>query len=153
MANSLKEEARVDYDWAKLGLTVFKDPDDAHINRIGYHLQQSVERSLKAILEHTGFDYRAVGHSISKAYRSVLNHAPHALSQESQDFIEEYADTLTLWEKNGRYPTDYLFTLRKMIKICPCVGKLLEEADAFCSEDVKKETQGIKRTRPLDFSK
>ncbi len=77
--------------------------DEAFLNGIAYHLQQSVEKLLKAFLECKGVTVPNT-HDIYKLVRMSRDNGSNvALSS----WIEDRADTLTRWEMDTRYNMEY----------------------------------------------
>jgi len=91
-------------DWrAADNLLKTPENDEAYMNTVAYHLQQAVEKTLKAFLECVGVTVPNT-HDIDKLVRMSKNNGSRVLLTE---WIEEKADMLTRWETDTRYDMDY----------------------------------------------
>ncbi len=96
----------------RLKREIFQIPrnDEAFLNGIAYHLQQSVEKLLKAFLECKGVTVPNT-HDIYKLVRmSRQNRSNIVLTS----WLEDRADTLTRWEMATRYNMDYSVEAQKV---------------------------------------
>lgn len=89
----------------ELAEAIYRIPrnDEAFLNGVAYHLQQSVEKLLKAFLECKGVTVLNT-HDIYKLVRMSKNHSSNIVLTE---WLENRADTLTRWEMDTRYNMDY----------------------------------------------
>lgn len=77
--------------------------DEAFLNGIAYHLQQSVKKLLKAFLECKGVTVPNT-HDIYKLVRMSKDNGSNILLTK---WLEDRADTLTRWETDTLYNMDY----------------------------------------------
>jgi HEPN domain-containing protein len=102
-------------------------PDEAAARAASYHVQQAVEKLLKAYILFYGEEppYR---HDISELCGICVN-----LGAELPNEINEIADTLTLWESKTRYDPYVSFSVEKYKKACAAYDILYKK--------IKEETQ------------
>lgn len=93
------------YTDLELAEEIYRIPrnDEAFLNGIAYHLQQSVEKLLKAFLECKGVTVPNT-HDIYKLVRMSGDNGSNIILTE---WLENRADTLTRWEMDTRYNMDY----------------------------------------------
>lgn len=72
-------------------------PDEFAVRTALYHLQQAVEKTLKALILYNG-EYPAFTHDIGK----LIEHC-EKLGESFSEGAELVADSLTLWENQTRY--------------------------------------------------
>lgn len=103
---------RMAYNDYELAVSIFRIPrnDEAFLNPVAYHLQQSVEKLLKAFLECTGVTVPNT-HDIDKLVRMSRDNGSRVFIT---DWLEDKADTLTRWETDTRYNIEYHVELRKI---------------------------------------
>lgn len=82
-------------------------PDEFAIRTALYHLQQAVEKSLKAIILYNG-ETPAFTHDIDK----LAEHCKR-LGETFSDNLDLIADSLTLWESKSRYDPYITFSQKK----------------------------------------
>ena len=82
-------------------------PDEFAVRTAAYHLQQAVEKILKAVILYNG-ENPAFTHDIGQ----LANHCSR-LGVSLGDELENVADTLTLWESKSRYDPYITFTQKK----------------------------------------
>lgn len=113
--------AYTDYE---LAVSIFQIPrnDEAFINAVAYHLQQSVEKILKAFLECQGVTVPNT-HDIDKLLRMSRDNGSKIILTE---WIEEKADTITRWEADTRYNVDYYIEAGKIQKGIEEIGKFFD---------------------------
>lgn len=99
--------ARRDFDDAVALWTVFRN-DERHINNVAYHLQQAVEKTLKAFLQNNGMA-DLFTHDITKLVKMSANNGSKAVIT---DWIDEHSDTLTRWEAETRYNYDFCSSVK-----------------------------------------
>lgn len=105
----LFRSAYTDFELAR---EIYRIPrnDEAFLNGVAYHLQQSVEKLLKAFLECKGVTVPNT-HDIYKLVRMSRDNGSNVLLTQ---WIEERADTLTRWEMDTRYNMDYSVEAEKV---------------------------------------
>ena len=86
--------------------------DEIMLNYAGYHLQQSVELTLKYILFMNGIDFPKV-HSINQLM-------------------------ITNWESQTRYILDYQIARRKIVKAFPEIENLISNVEEMYKEYVNE---------------
>lgn len=114
---------------------------------VAYHLQQAVEKALKAFLECAGVPVPNT-HDIDKLVRMSKNNGSCAVLT---DWIVEKADMLTRWETDTRYDVDYCVEEKKVRAGLEEIGKFLELNGL--KEDLREELQepGAKENLVLCF--
>lgn len=105
----LFRSAYTDFELAR---EIFQIPrnDEAFLNGIAYHLQQSVEKLLKAFLECKGVTV-SNPHDIYKLVRMSRQNGSNIVLTS---WLEDRADTLTCWETDTRYNIDYSVEAQKV---------------------------------------
>ncbi len=105
----LFRRAYMDYRVAE-NLLKIPENDEAYMNAVAYHLQQSVEKTLKGFLECVGV---TVPHTrdIDRLVRMSKNNGSRVILT---DWLQEKADMLTRWETETRYDIDYCVEKRKV---------------------------------------
>lgn len=100
------------YTEFELAREIYQIPrnDEAFLNGIAYHLQQSVEKLLKAFLECKGVTV-ANTHDIYKLVRMSRDNGSNVIMTS---WLENRADTLTRWEMDTRYNMDYTVESEKV---------------------------------------
>ena len=94
--------AFLDYRAAE-NLLKIPENDEAYMNAVAYHLQQAVEKALKAFLECVGVTVPNT-HDIDRLVRMSRDNGSQAIVTE---WVKEKADMLTRWEAETRYDVDY----------------------------------------------
>lgn len=84
--------------------------DEAYMNNVAYHLQQAVEKTLKAFLECVGVTVPNT-HDIDKLVRMSKNNGSRVVLT---DWLEDKTDMLTRWETDTRYDMDYYVEAEKV---------------------------------------
>ena len=105
----LFRSARMDYETAEM---IWKSPydDEMILNNAAYHLQQTVEKVLKAALECVGVTVPNT-HKISKLIKMIFDHGANLVLT---DWIDEHSEMLSEWEAETRYDMDFLVEKRKL---------------------------------------
>ena len=117
----LFRRAYLDYRVAENLLKV-PENDEAYMNTVAYHLQQAVEKTLKAFLECAGVTVPNT-HDIDRLVRMSGNNGSRAVITE---WVEDKADMLTRWETDTRYDMDYCVEKEKVLKGLKEVKHFLE---------------------------
>jgi HEPN domain-containing protein len=144
------KSAYTDYE---LAVNIFQIPrnDEAFVNDVAYHLQQSVEKVLKAFLECQGITVPNT-HDIDKLVRMSRDNGSKVVLTE---WIEDKADTITRWETDTRYNIDYHAETSKIKKGIEEIGHFLQlnglhqDLRAELKEDSTKEK--LKSFFPKDY--
>lgn len=105
----LFRRAYLDYKAAE-NLLKIPENDEAYMNTVAYHLQQAVEKTLKAFLECVGVTVPNT-HDIDKLVRMSENNGSRVVITE---WIEDKTDMLTRWETDTRYDIDYCVEKKKV---------------------------------------
>ncbi len=100
------------YTEFELAREIYRIPrnDEAFLNGIAYHLQQSVEKLLKAFLECKGVTVPNT-HDIYKLVRMSRDNGSNVIMTS---WLEDRADTLTRWKMDTRYNMDYTVESEKV---------------------------------------
>lgn len=85
-------------------------PDEFAVRTALYHLQQAVEKLLKAVIIYNG-EHPAFTHDIGK----LADHCK-ALGEVFSDNLDDISDSLTLWESKSRYDPYISFSKKKYDK-------------------------------------
>lgn len=85
-------------------------PDEFAVRTALYHLQQAVEKLLKAVIIYNG-EHPAFTHDIGK----LADHCK-ALGENFSDNLDDISDSLTLWESKSRYDPYISFSKKKYDK-------------------------------------
>ena len=137
------KSAYTDYEAA---VSLFSIPrnDEAFVNIAAYHLQQAVEKSLKAFLECQGVTVPNT-HDIYKLVKMCRDNGSRIVLTS---WIEEKADTITRWETDTRYNVDYCVEMEKIKEGIYEIGKFLdvnglkkELRQELKDEDIKNKLQ------------
>lgn len=108
--------------------------DEIMLNYAGYHLQQSVELTLKYILFMNGIDFPKV-HSINQLINVFEKNDMLDLIPE---YIDDNSDMITNWESQTRYILDYQITRRKIVKAFPEIENLISNVAEMYKEYVNE---------------
>ncbi|MDO4198442.1 MAG: HEPN domain-containing protein [Erysipelotrichaceae bacterium] len=109
---SLFDKALSNFDCARIIRKNISNEDEELINLVGYHLQQSVELSIKYTLEINGIKYPNV-HRIEDLIKLAND---NNINLHINEYIEEHDALLSSWEANTRYIVGYLIELKKVDK-------------------------------------
>ena len=104
------------------------------LNYAGYHLQQSVELTLKYILFMNGIDFPKV-HSINQLINVFEKNDMLDLIPE---YIDDNSDMITNWESQTRYILDYQIARRKIVKAFPEIENLISNVEEMYKEYVNE---------------
>ena len=108
--------------------------DEIMLNYAGYHLQQSVELTLKYILFMNGIDFPKV-HSINQLINVFEKNDMLDLIPE---YIDDNSDMITNWESQTRYILDYHIARRKIVKAFPEIENLISNVEEMYKEYVNE---------------
>lgn len=108
--------------------------DEIMLNYAGYHLQQSVELTLKYILFMNGIDFPKV-HSINQLINVFEKNDMLDLIPE---YIDDNSDMITNWESQTRYILDYQIARRKIEKAFPEIENLISNVEEMYKEYVNE---------------
>ncbi|MCC8164293.1 MAG: HEPN domain-containing protein [Lachnospiraceae bacterium] len=117
----LFRRAYMDY-CAAVNLLKIPENDESYLNNVAYHLQQSVEKTLKAFLECVGVTVPNT-HDIDKLVRMSRDNGSRVILTE---WVKEKADMLTRWETDTRYDMDYYVELERIQEGVAGVREFLE---------------------------
>lgn len=120
---NLFDKALTNFDCAKLIRNTIENENEEMINLVAYHLQQSVELSLKYTLEMNGVSYPNV-HRIEDLIRLAKN---NNINLHINEYIKEHDALLSSWEANTRYIIGYLVELEKIDKAIEELEKYLKD--------------------------
>lgn len=98
--------------------------DDCFLDACCYNLQQSIEFSLKFLVEMTGQKY-AENHDI-RANINILNRVDYHISYETE--IRNMASTLYSWETESRYKDSFVAVIADVEDAFVYAKAVLEEA-------------------------
>ncbi len=100
--------------------------DDCYLDACCYNLEQSIEFSLKFLVEMTGFEY-AENHDI-RANLNILNRTDYHVSYEKE--LRNFASTLYSWEVESRYKDSFVAVIEDVEEIFVIAKALIEESEA-----------------------
>lgn len=135
MSQTLLDKATHNYNIAVV-IAQTMDGDEAYLNYVGYHLQQSVELALKFQLEECGVQYPKT-HDIDQLIRISRE---NELNLYIPEYIEEHAEMLSLWESRTRYVLDYQLEANKVSNTMNSVGEYiawLQERELVKEEELE----------------
>lgn len=141
----LFKSAYMDYQVAK---TIYQTPyrDEMFFNSSAYHLQQSVEKTIKGALECIGVTVPNT-HRISKLLGMVCHNSANLVITE---WIDDHAEMLSEWEAETRYNMDFVVERRKLDRAIKEIGEFLQINGI--SEKLREELQdGEVREKLLSF--
>lgn len=101
--------------------------DDCFLDACCYNLQQSIEFSLKFLVEMTGQKY-AENHDI-RANINILNRVDYHISYETE--IRNMASTLYSWETESRYKDSFVAVIADVEDAFVYAKAVLEEAKSM----------------------
>lgn len=119
---TLFDKAKQNYKVAKIIYSTTASDDEAYLNYVGYHLQQSVEFTLKYILEMNGIEYPK-SHDIEQLIRLANKNNVNLYLTE---YIEEHSEMFSSWEAKTRYILNYRLEEKKINKAIEELEKYLE---------------------------
>lgn len=97
--------------------------DEAYLNYVGYHLQQSVELAIKHMLEINGVEYPKI-HDVTQL---IALAGEQEIDWHYNEYIDEHSEMFSMWESKTRYIKNYRLELRKIDKALEEVGVYLRE--------------------------
>lgn len=98
--------------------------DDSYLDACCYNLQQSIEFSLKFLVEMTGQQY-AENHDI-RANINILNKAGYHVNYEKE--LRNMASTLYSWETESRYKDSFVAVIEDVEEAFLYARAVLDEA-------------------------
>lgn len=101
--------------------------DDCFLDACCYNLQQSIEFSLKFLVEMTGQKY-AENHDI-RANINILNRVNYHISYETE--IRNMASTLYSWETESRYKDSFVAVIADVEDAFVYAKAVLDEAQSM----------------------
>jgi len=107
-----------EHNYSRIGL------DDCFMDACCYNLQQSIEFSLKFLVEMTGQQY-AENHDI-RANINLLNRVGCHVAKEKE--LRNMASTLYSWETESRYRDSFTALTQDVEEAFICARELLREA-------------------------
>lgn len=135
--DTLLDIAKRNLETANLVYEVKQD-DEAFLNIVGYHLQQTIEIGIKHYLENHAIKYPFT-HDIAE----LISLVPE---EEISKFekIEDMAGTITQLEAKTRYVKNYRVTKRIVDKLLPIANTLIED---ISQQDKKEAKQSISQDK------
>jgi len=107
-----------EHNYGRIGL------DDCYMDACCYNLQQSIEFSLKFLVEMTGQQY-AENHDV-RANLNILNKMDYHVPNEKE--IRNMASTLYSWETESRYRDSFVVAIEDVEEAFVYARSLLMEA-------------------------
>lgn len=120
---NLLDKALTNFDCAKIIRGSIKSEDEEMINLVGYHLQQSLELSIKFTLEMNGVEYPSI-HRIEDLIKLAKS---NKIDLYINEYIKEHDALLSSWEANTRYVIGFLIELEKIDKAIPELEKYFKK--------------------------
>ncbi len=102
--------------------------DEGTLNIAGYLMQQTVELSLKHIIEMNGFDYPKT-HDISVLLDNIDEKCTHKVDNDIIDKLYLMSGTITQMESKTRYIKNYLVSKRNILQVKDLITILLPQVD------------------------
>lgn len=122
----LMEKAHKDFD---IVMMAKKENDEYYMDICCYHIQQAIEKLLKAFIELKGERY-AFTHDVSRLYENYIQ-----LGGKPISYLDLMGGTLTAWESGSRYKDSFFATMRELdsaIEIYHTLDQFVsKEADSF----------------------
>lgn len=117
----LFRSAKMDYETAAM---IWTHPynDELILNNAAYHLQQTVEKTLKGALECVGVTVPNT-HKVSKLVKMVSDNGANLVLT---DWIDDHSEMLSEWEAQTRYDMDFLVEKRKLDMAMKEIGAFLK---------------------------
>lgn len=103
--------------------------DDCYLDACCYNLQQSIEFSLKFLVEMAGMQY-AENHDI-RANLNILNRVNYHVSYELE--LRNMASTLYSWETETRYKDSFVAVLEDVDNALVYARAMVKEAESKLS--------------------
>ncbi len=111
-SETLLDKAEQNLNVARQLYITLANDDEAFLNYVGYHLQQSVEMAIKYTLEMNGVNYPKV-HDIDQLIQlAKQNNVDLSLGE----YIDDHSEMFSLWEARTRYVLNYRLEKRKIDK-------------------------------------
>lgn len=129
--SKLLERAKVKLENAENNYNKMGD-DDAYRDDVCYNLQQSIEMTLKAIVELNGLQY-AENHDV-RANLNILNRQNITVPMQTE--LRNMASTIYSWETESRYKDSFV----SMTEDIDCAITIAKELIKFCDSLLKEET-------------
>lgn len=123
--SKLLSRAKVAYEIAEHSISKIQT-DDCYLDCCCYNLQQSIEFSLKFLVEMTGQQF-AENHDI-RANINLLNKMGYHVSFEKD--LRNMASTLYSWETESRYKESFVATLEDINEAFTYALELIKEAES-----------------------
>ena len=107
---TLLDKANQNLNIANTLYETYRYDDEAYLNYVGYHLQQSVELSLKFCLEINGVEYPKT-HDITQLI-ALINKSE--VDIPLTEYIDDHSEMFSLWESRTRYILNYRLEEKKV---------------------------------------
>jgi HEPN domain-containing protein len=124
-------------------------PDEFAARGCGFHIQQAIEKEMKAYLLINGIEYPKT-HNIQKLLNLSKN-VEFPLSDELCDKIEDMSDTLLNWETNNRYDPYTSFSERKYNRAVDIYTQLEKRILTITNENTEENKIDNVVKMALDF--
>ncbi len=123
-SETLLDKAIQNYNVALVLYTSQLAQDEVYLNYVGYHLQQSVELSIKHFLEVNGYEFE-YSHDINILIKSAKD---NDINWGNDEYIIDHSEMISSWESKTRYIKNYGLETEKIDKAIHEIGHYLEEA-------------------------
>lgn len=120
--------------------------DPYYLNMSAYHLQQSVEMTLKYEMEQNGIEFQKT-HNITQLIQMIRGSGADI---DIPDFIDDASERFTVWEATARYELNNFVEYRKIKDAIPHVREFINEAVRQYDHDFWKENINIVSSRNKD---
>lgn len=107
---TLLDKANQNLNIANTLYETYRYDDEAYLNYVGYHLQQSVELSLKFCLEINGVEYPKT-HDITQLI-ALINKSE--VDIPLTEYIDDHSEMFSLRESRTRYILNYRLEEKKL---------------------------------------
>lgn len=133
----------MDLAWGDLRIAKFSldEQDDIAIRYAAYHISQSVEKVVKAVLKEMGVSYTKT-HRINDLLAKLPDSQTY-LNDAWLDWLEMNDPTLNEWESKTRYVEDFVVTHRHAVRLYN------DAVELYSTVKQELETYDVQQGKPI----